>query len=178
MNDRKGFIRDELRMKFLIIYALHCIKVPVTFADLSELCLWDEAIDFFDFSNAVSSLIKSKHVNLETRRQPELYSLAPAGEDMFDVAEQNLPYTVKRETQKSVLLVSSKLEREKNVKVETVHRPDGTQAVRLNLKDDRTTLMRLEILVGNDSQADLLSRNFKKNAEVIFNRVLRDVTDS
>jgi len=172
-----GFIRDELKIKFLILYVLKNVEMEVQAFDLSAMCLCDDAIDFFDYSSAVEDLVNTGHVVKTIRDGTEWFSLGEKSRDMIDVCEQNLPYSVKKDVQREILIVSSRLRRESDIKGEIITRDDGSLAVRLQMKDDTSKLLSMEVFVTSEDQGNILIKNFKRNAENIFGKIINTLIE-
>lgn len=51
-----GFIRNPLDVRLLILYILDHLILPVTMAELTDLALCDEGLDYFQFADALGSL--------------------------------------------------------------------------------------------------------------------------
>ena len=62
---RYGFIHDKLDIKFLVLYLTARLAGPVDFATLTDLTMCDAGVDYFDFAEAVSELVKTGHLALE-----------------------------------------------------------------------------------------------------------------
>ena len=59
-----GFVQDKLEIKFLILYVAMRLIEPVPFEVMQELCMLDDGIDFFDFSECLAHLVTSEHLTL------------------------------------------------------------------------------------------------------------------
>ena len=59
-----GFIQDELEIKFLILYIAARVIEPVPFDTILDLTLCDDAIDYFDFSDCLTDLVRTEHLTL------------------------------------------------------------------------------------------------------------------
>ena len=57
-----GFIRDKLEIKFLILYIAARVSEPVRLAELQELTMCDDGIDYFDFAECLSDLVNTQHI--------------------------------------------------------------------------------------------------------------------
>ena len=60
----RGFIRDKLEIKFLILYITARVIEPIPFDTVLDLTLCDDAIDYFDFSECLADLVKTEHLTL------------------------------------------------------------------------------------------------------------------
>lgn len=58
----RGFIRNPLEVRLLILYILDLLISPVTMAELTDLALCDEGVDYFQFATALGALTENGHV--------------------------------------------------------------------------------------------------------------------
>ena len=49
----RGFIRNPLDVRLLILYILDHLILPVTMAELTDLALCDDGVDYFQFATAL-----------------------------------------------------------------------------------------------------------------------------
>ena len=54
----RGFIRNPLDVRLLILYILDHLILPVTMAELTDLALCDDGVDYFQFATALGALRK------------------------------------------------------------------------------------------------------------------------
>ena len=87
----RGFIRDKLQLKLLILYILNQFAQPVSLSLLTELVLCDEGVDYFSFSDALSELKTTGHVSMND----ECFSITGKGSEHVRICESNLPYSVR-----------------------------------------------------------------------------------
>ena len=60
--DNFGFIHDKLDIKILILFVLRRLPGIVDPETLLELCQCDGGIGYFDYSDCISELLKSGHM--------------------------------------------------------------------------------------------------------------------
>ncbi|EJW93152.1 hypothetical protein EVA_18741, partial [gut metagenome] len=54
-----GFIHDKLEIKFLILYIAARVIEPVPFDTVLDLTMCDDGVDYFDFSECLTDLVKT-----------------------------------------------------------------------------------------------------------------------
>lgn len=169
---RHGFIRDKIQIKYLILFILKQLTEPVSFATLAEMTLCDDAVDYFEFSDAAMELVSSGHI----REEPDgagapLYFITERGLKTEEICENSLPYSVRMAAQRSILLVMSRMRRDASIKTEVSER-DGHPELSCSLSDDTGVILSMTLSTVTEKQATLLENNFKRHAEQIFNAVL------
>ena len=103
-----GFIQDKLDIKFLILYVAMRLIEPVPFEVMQELCMLDDGIDFFDFSECLAHLVNSEHLTLS---EDGLYAVTEKGIKNGRICETSIAYSVRLDADKVVAAYNEKLRR-------------------------------------------------------------------
>ncbi len=165
---RYGFIHDKLDIKFLVLYLMARTEGPIDFTTLTDLSLCDDGVDYFVFSQAVSELVDSEHLKLES----DLYSITEKGRKNGAVCEESLPYSIRQRCDKNLTALNIKLRLENQIRSEVLPRENGGFTVRLVLADNQDNLMNLDLYSPTMEQAQLQASTFRKHPEQIYRAVL------
>ena len=164
-----GFIRDKLEIKFLILYIACRLMEPVPLSGMQELTMIDDGIDYFDFSECLSDLVKTGHLTLS---EDGLYAITPKGLKNSEICQSSLPYSVRLRADKDLTFYNQELLRRSQVKGRYHQRENGTYTVELSLNDDLDNLMQLQLMVANEEIAKDLKYRFEKDPEKVYSRIL------
>jgi len=162
-----GYIRDELDLKFLLLYVLSNVAEPVAFDDLMDMARIDENSGYMEYADAYYGLIDSGHAEMAENKAV----ISKKGRDALKIYDNRLPSSVRRKAQQSILKTVARIKREACIMCETAEK-DKHLVTSLRLCDGEDELMRLDMLVVNMPQAAALEGNFRANAERIYNAVL------
>ena len=165
-----GFIQDKLEIKFLILYVASRLVDAVPFEAMQELTMCDEGVDFFDFSECLSSLVASEHLTLSGNG---LYAITEKGLHNGEICETSLPYSVRLRADKGITIYNQKLKRRAQIKSDVTPRKNGTYTVTLAFNDDSDeSILRMDLMVPKENMAKDLADRFKQNAEQLYSSVL------
>ena len=165
----RGFIHDKLEIKFLILYIAARVIEPIPFDTVLDLTMCDDAIDYFDFSECLTDLVKTEHLTLS----PEgLYAITDKGLRNSQICESSLPYSVRLRCDKNIAVWNRKLRRKSQVRATTERRENGTYTVRLSLDDDVGSVMDLKLMVVREDMAKVLSERFRKAPEKLYSKIM------
>lgn len=170
--ERHGFVRSELELKTLILFALRCAACPVAFDNLSDMVLRDDAIDYFEYINALNDLVRTEHIHRENKNDTELYFISKKGIKNLDICENNLAVSVREHTKKAVEFIMHKVRRKADIDAHLVEHKDGSLTVVCKLRDDSGELMSLELSVITREQGQSIINSFENRAENIYNVLL------
>lgn len=166
----RGFIRSPLDIKLLILYILARAKLPLNMAELTDLVLCDEGVDYFQFADALGSLKSTGHVREDG---DDRLSITPKGRANGAICEDELPYSVRLRCDRSVAELNQQMERQNQVRASIAPRETGDGVtVSMVLDDDSGNIMTLKMLAPDSKQGALLAEGFKANAEKVYNVIL------
>ncbi len=163
-----GFIHDKLEVKILILFILNRLPEPVGKEALAELTLCDNGITYFDFADSLGELVSTAHVYEKDGK----YLITDKGSRNVAEIEGLVPYSVRIRAEKETRRLSDELMRGAMIKTSREERSSGGFTVSLSLSDGIDSVISMEILAGNEKQAEKIERNFNKNAEHIYNAVV------
>ncbi len=170
-----AFIQDKLEIKFLILYVASRLVDAVPFEAMQELCMCDDGVDFFGFSECLGSLVSSDHLKLS---EDGLYTITEKGLRNGEICESSLPYSVRLAADKSITVYNQKLRRQAQVKANYRPNPNGTYGVSLAFCDDSDEpLLKMELMVPKEVMAKDLATRFKKDAEQLYTGIINTLFD-
>lgn len=165
-----GFIQDKLEIKFLILYIAARVIEPVPFDTLLDLTLCDDAIDYFDFSECLTDLVRTEHLTVS---DSGLYALTGKGRRNSAICESSLPYSVRLRCDRNLKEWNRKLRRQSQVKSLVEQRPNGTYTVKLTLNDDKGGVMDLRLMMVEQDQAKAVAKRFREDPEALYGQIIR-----
>ena len=104
----RGFIRNPLDVRLLILYILDHLISPVTMAELTDLALCDEGVDYFQFATALGALTENGHV---AESEDGLLSITEKGHANCAICANELPISVRTKCDRSTQLLNKELKR-------------------------------------------------------------------
>ena len=167
---QNGFIRTKREIKFLILYVVGRLTLPAPLETVQEAVMCDGGVDFFEFSECLSSLVETEHV---TRSADELYAVTQKGLENGRACENELPYSVRLAADALIAEANRKLQRRAQVRSSVTPRANGTFTAELILSDDGGfPLMRLELAAPRQETAKALTERFQKNPEQLYGELV------
>ena len=171
--DNYGFVRDKLNIKCLILFILKRLPAPVGRDMLTELTLIDNATNYFDYIECLTELERSGLIIVTN----EMYRITPIGIRDAEEMEDKVPYTVRMKALAGTERAAKILERESLIKTRHAEKPEGGYKVTLSLSDSLGEMLKMDVLAGNEKQAEEMERRFRKNAESIYIRITSLLTE-
>ena len=165
-----GFVRDELEVKFLILYIAARLVEPVSFAALQELAMCDEGVDYFTFAGCLADLVRTGHLTVD---KEGCYAATDKGRANSAICESGLAYSVRQRAESSVSTYNQKLRRAALVTAEIAPREQGGYTLTMSLSDEEANVMRLDLLITKKETALALHKQFREQGEKIYSRIVQ-----
>jgi len=166
--ERFGFIHEKLDIKILILFILRRLPgvvEPSTLGDLCSQC--DDGIGYFDYSDCLAELVETGHID----ESEDGYAITEKGARNADAVESSLPYSVRSRALKLIEPVREQLRRAAMITARHTAGEDGC-FVELALSDGAGEIVRLHLLCADEAQAKRMEKNFRKNAEAYYHKVI------
>ena len=158
--EERGFIRDMLDVKVLILFVAATAKYPLTLQKIYELCYQDDRLSYFDVSIAVPQMVESGHLE---QLADETYVITEKGREQEEVTRDSIAFPVMQRAKAAVDQYNAKTRRSEFVKSEVVE------------QEDVGSLMKLELTAPSKTQGRVLQRAFEQKAEIIYNSVMKQL---
>ena len=168
MRGNFGFIHEKIEIKILILFILRHLPEPVPYDMLTELVMCDDGISYFDYTECIADLIKTEHIRFDENR----YSLTVKGARNGEITENSLPFSVRVKAEKITSAFRAAQSRDSMIKTHHVTNPEGGFTVGMGLSDGLGTIISLDVFTANEQQAAFMEKNFRNNAERIYNALM------
>ena len=169
--DSFGFIHEKLDIKILILFILRRLPGTVDPETLLELCQCDEGIGYFDYSDCLSELVETGHID----RTEDGYAITEKGARNADAVESSLPYSVRSKALRLLAPVEERLRRAAMILARHETGNAGT-TVELAMSDGKGEVIHLRLLCAGEEQAREIEKRFRKNAEGYYQQIIELLT--
>ena len=171
MGENFGFIHDKLDIKILVLFILSRMTEPITYEAMTELAMCDGGVSFFVYADCVVELIKTGHVEFSD----EKYSLTVKGAYISRITENSLPISVRAKADKLAAAKRTAINRNSMLKTSHEPAPDGGYMTDMIMSDGVSDIISLRMYTLNERQALKLEQGFRKNAETIYNALIKAI---
>lgn len=171
--DNFGFIHDKLDIKILILYILEKLPGAVEPTMLSDLALFDGGFTWFDYTDCLAELVQSEQIQEEDGK----YIITDKGRRNIGYVGTSLPYSVRAKADRLTAPVVLAMQRARQIETVTEVQADGGAAVSLRLSDGVGELISLRLAVPDEESGRQMETVFRKNAEKVYDRIVRILTE-
>lgn len=171
----RGFIRNPLDVRLLILYILDRLILPVSMAELTDLALCDEGVDYFQFATALSALTENGHV---AQSEDGLLSITEKGHDNCAICYEEIPISVRTKCDRSTQALNRILKRRDQIRTTITPVPNRERfTVEMVLDDDAGNVMTLQMAAPDQQQASAFAQRFQQDPDAVYHAILSVLLD-
>ena len=170
--DGWGFIHAKLDLKILILYVLTRLPAPMDPEALAELVLIDGGVGYFDYKQCLAELVGAAQVE----QTEGGCAITAKGSRYAEILSGELPYPLRLRADKATRRAAEEMRRREMI-LANHETGEGGVTVYLSVSDGLGSIFDLKILAANEEQAIKIERNFKKNAESYYNRMIEILSE-
>lgn len=159
-----GFIKSELDLKLLVLYIVSHAAEPISLFQLLEIALCDAGVDYFSLTQAVTHMVETGQLELRDDR----YSITEKGLRNSEICQNSLPYSVRMHCDENLIRMNQLLRQEAQIRTSVSENPDGTCTLHLCLNDVTTPMLRMELLVASQEQANSMAKQFRSDPAGLY----------
>lgn len=171
--DRLGFIHEKLDIKILILFVLRRLPGPVSFETLSDLVMVDEGFDYFEYSQCLTELVSTGHVEQNENN----YTITKIGAENGDTVESSIPYSVRARADDKAQPIIAKMKRDNQIVTSHEVLSNGGCKVKLSLSDGIGDIISMSVLASGEEQAKNIEKYFRGDAENVYHKIIKILTN-
>ncbi len=165
-------LKDKNDIKIFILYLMRNIGYPLDFANINDVVVQDNLVNYFDFAECFAELLETGNVQEIKIDGEDMYMITERGIHVVDNLESNLLSTIREKSLKSALRLLSFKKRGANIHCEATQRSDGKYEMQFTVVEGKEELMKLSLLLDNPSQVEKMRYNFHDRPETVYRGIL------
>lgn len=165
-----GFVKTNMDIKRLILFALAKIDEPATFEELCHATMIDDGVNYFLLKQSADALLIPENITLEDER----YAITKRGRQNLENCQDDIPITLRKKSAVAIKEVNQAQEKRRFVQSSWEEQADGTAMVHLSLENKEGLLFQMNMQIPTPEEAEKISRSFQKDSITYF-FALRDV---
>ncbi len=169
---RPGGLRSSYEIKTLICYLLDAMGGSMTRDQMNTIFQEGRYVNYFDFIEALDSLLATGHV---TEEPAGTLTVTDLGKTTAHILRRSLPRSVRDEVVRIAAALFVRLRREAENTVEIRDVPDGV-ILTVKIHDIGSDLLALELFLPDRLQAEMASSIFMEDPSVLYKGVIALLT--
>ncbi len=177
IDDIPGSLSNIYEIKILICCTINDVKKPFTRYQLNEVFQFNETVNYFNFCQAMTDLLKTKHIieKSDNNKNSNLY-LTNLGKETAITLKNALP---KSTLEKTIKKMNDLIEKERQNKGKTVEikKQDDGYIVKLIIEETGSNIMDLELFSPTKESATKMAKKLSTKTIDIYNCIFALITN-
>ena len=170
----RGFVRDSMDVRLVILYVLRRVDAPLDFGTLVELCLQDDGVNYMNLAEMTEKLRQTGHL---TKNEEGEISITRLGNDTSAEIEDSLAAILRKKLREAVDEWKRLQKRKEQFRTDIKEQPDGTFWVDLTLNSPMGEMMRLAIPTYSDNRAEMVKEAFFLHGDTLYSAVMEVIRE-
>lgn len=171
-------IDDKFEIRLVILYTLFSAKRALTAYEISHIVLSSATIDFFDIHDELDFLSGAGEIYIfKSMEDKTLYALTREGETGAENFLEKIPLEVREYVDECI----SSLFEEQKVRDSLIAKPVAVNyeefEAHLELRDDKKSLMSLNVYAGDEELAKKMCKAFRGNSAQLYDTIINILTN-
>lgn len=167
----KGGLHNINDIKMLISYVLSSIGEPMPKTDLVNSLIENGLANYFDVTEAVSSLSASGKITELNDNGEIYYEITSLSSIAASEIETSVPFSVREKALNTAVMLTSHSRNAKETDVE-IFKSENGYTVTCSVNNNDEQLFSVSLLVADELQANYVKDNFIKNPELVYSGAL------
>ncbi len=170
---------EKEEMKFAVLYAIRQHKAPVQESRLYEIFTWDKDImEYFDLSEALAELLEDGYIIKKFYLNEECLTLSESGGAAHIYFQDRIPYSIRQRIDSAIGRIKyDELADPNAISAEVVFAAEEQYMAKCSISENRVPILELSLNMGKRSNAQRVANYFKKNADKIYEEILKICTE-
>lgn len=162
--------------KALILYILDKVSKPISNEALLKLLISIDNMNYFYFQQFLLDLLDNKYIVNYEKDGISLYKLTNEGKDALKLVNDIIPGITKLKVDTTFKDTLDNFENKISITSEFIPHNENEFSIRCKIIDNNQILFDLLVYAGSRDQAKLISDNWNKNANIIYPKILDNLT--
>lgn len=158
--------------KLIILYMLQKVDFPLTTSQISEFILDKGYTNFFNLQQAISEVVDSNLVRVESTHNRTLYHLTEEGAETISFFSNNISPEIRQDIDEFFKEKKYELKEETAVKADYYLNTNHEYSVQLQVMENNLSLIDLTVVVPDEVSAQQIVSKWNKNNQEIYAMIM------
>lgn len=161
--------------KLMNLYMLKQVNFPLTNAQLTSFFTEHEYTTYFTLQQALNELEEAGLVRREASHSSTHYTITKEGEETLNFFGKNISPAIRSDMDQYLKANKFRLREEVGTTSDYYKGTNQDYIVRCEVRENKTTLIRLELSVPDKEQAETMCSNWKTKSQDIYSSIMRSL---
>ena len=158
--------------KLMILYILDASEFPLTNSQVCEFLLDKGYTTYFTTQAAISDLIEAQFISVDQKNNSSYYRLTPSGRETLEAFSSSISDGIKNDICSYLADKHYALRQTNEVTASYLPKKNQEFDVELRLKDGKEPLLKLQLTVPTELQAELICDHWHKRSSQIYDYLM------
>lgn len=158
--------------KLIILFMLSKVDYPLTNSQISEFILDREYTNYFHLQQALSEMIESSLIEMETIRNTTYYRITEQGRSTLDFFENEISSDIKSDIDMFLTEKGCELREEVSAIADYYKSTVNDYEVRLQLKERRTQLIDMTVSIPTEEAAKAMCQKWGEKCHDVYAQII------
>ena len=159
--------------KLTILYMLDKVNFPLSNAQLSEFILEKEYTDYFTIQQAISELVETNLIQVETMRNVSLYRMTEDGQNTLTYFGKKISSAIREDIDTFLAEHKYELRNETSTPADYYKTTSGEYAARCRVLEKDSVLIDLTLTVPIEEQAAAICSHWRDKSQEIYASIIK-----
>lgn len=161
--------------KLIVLYMLSKVDYPLTNSQISEFILDREYTGYFQLQQAISQMLDSRLIDVETIRNTSYYKITDSGNSTLDFFANDISPDIRKDVEDFLTQQGCKLRDEVSAIADYYKSTVGEYTVRLQLKERHVQLIDMNVTVPTAAAAEAICNQWPKKAQDVYEQLMEQL---
>ncbi|RHP36305.1 DUF4364 family protein [Lachnotalea sp. AF33-28] len=161
--------------KLMILYMLKQVKFPLSNSQISEFFLDNEYTTYFTLQQALSELLESTLIRVETTRNSTRYEITREGEDTLTFFGKKISEAIVEDMDRFLQENKIRLRNEVGVVADYYKNTSQDFTVHCEIREGKKSLFELNLSVPTQEQAEAMCSRWHDSTQAIYSYVMQEL---
>jgi DNA-binding PadR family transcriptional regulator len=174
---KPGGLTADYEVKILVCYLLTHTDRKLTVDELNDIILGERVVNYFELSQAISSLEASGHISiLKEKGKPDCYELTDLGKKAAVTFEKDIPRSVRENTLRAAndYIVRKRFEKENLINIVKVE--DG-YILEIRITDVGSDLLKMDVFAPTYDECVQMKERLLASPNDIYRHIISMLTE-
>lgn len=161
--------------KLIVLYMLEKVDFPLTNGQISEFVLDKGYTSYFTLQQAISEMVESGFIRVESTHNRTMYHLTEEGLDTIQYFKSNISSAIRRDIDAFISEKAYELKNEVAVKADFYPNNANEYSVRCQIFEGTAALIDLTVSVPTKDEAETVANNWNRRHQEIYAQIMANL---
>ena len=159
--------------KLMILHMLKQVKFPLSNSQMSDFFLTKEYTTYFTLQQALSELLESNLIRVETIRNTSRYEMTKEGDEVLYYFGNKISEAIVEDMDQFLKDNKFKLRNETGIVSDYYKSTDHDYVVHCEVREGKSVLLEVNVSVPGEEQASAMCDNWKNHSQEIYAYIMK-----